>query len=158
MRLNSQRLYPLFMVACLVLPMLATASGSTSGFTADDLSNAARAGAEDQATVTARQLAAATDTLRAAFVLNPETAWTTLTRDERNTLQTALGPDVIHRPVELAWLMRGAAVRVGNAQAGEISALYNPVGDAWLLLGWARASVEWRVINAALVPGSRLRR
>lgn len=159
MRLNSRRLnplYPLFMAVCLALPMpvLATASG----FTADDLTTAAKAGAEDPATVTARQLAAATDTLRAAFVLNPETAWTTLTRDERNTLQTALGPDVINRPVELAWLMRGAAVRVGNAQAGEISALYNPVGDAWLLLGWARASGEWRVINAALVPGSRLRR
>lgn len=143
----------------LLLTLLVSAAPlyAGSGFTAEDLVAAGKPGGDTALSAQARQLAAATDTLRAAFVLNPETAWTTLTPDERAALQAALGPDAIDRPIELAWLMRSAAVRVGNLAAGPITALYHPVGDAWLLLGWARASGEWRVTNAALIPGSRLR-
>ena len=139
------------------LAVSTSAFAAPGGFTADDMAVAARVGQEDGAIATARELAAATDTLRAAFVLNPETAWTILSSDERAVLQSALGPDAINRAVELAWLMRGAAVRVGDLAAGPMTALYNPVGDGWLLLGWARVSGEWRLANAALVPGARLR-
>lgn len=147
-------LKPLFLFTLL---FGAVPSYAGTGFTAEDLVVAGKFDDDTALTGQTRQLAAATDTLRAAFVLNPETAWTTLTPDERAALQAALGPDAIDKPVELAWLMRSASVRVGNLAAGPITALYHSVGDAWLLLGWARAAGEWRVINAALIPGSRLR-
>ena len=91
------------------LAVSTSAFAAPGGFTADDMAVAARVGQEDGAIATARELAAATDTLRAAFVLNPETAWTILSSDERAVLQSALGPDAINRAVELAWLMRGGA-------------------------------------------------
>lgn len=82
------RIANLLFVCCLVFPM--SASVAQIGFSADDLTAAAKAKSNDPSVVLGRQLVAATDTLRAAFVLNPETAWTILSADERVILQNAL--------------------------------------------------------------------
>jgi hypothetical protein len=94
-----------------------------------------------------------TETLRAAFVLNPETAWTLMTASERMALQTAFGNVAAARSVEIAWFMRGASTAVGN---NGMSGLYNPLADAWLLMVWARVGGVPRVVQAALVPAERL--
>jgi hypothetical protein len=142
------------LAAAIALPADA---GTPHGFSAADLAAAGKTAQANDTVVEARQLAAATDTLRAAFILNPRTAWTTLTPDERATLQNALGEWAAGDDIELAWFMRGAAVRVGTPAGGAMTGLYNPVADAWLLLGWARSGGEWRVIEAAITPGARLR-
>jgi len=97
-----------------------------------------------------------TETLRAAFILNPETAWTLMTASERMALQTAFGNVAAARSVEIAWFMRGSSVAVGSDMGGSISGLYNPLADAWLLMVWARVGGVSRVVQAALVPAERL--
>lgn len=129
---------------------------AVAGFSTDDLAAAAEAAPLDAQIATARQLAAATATIRAAFVLNPATADTLLSRDERMVLERALGMDDGDQAVRIAWLMRASAVRVGLSPSADVTALYNPVADAFLLLRWARASGEWRIVAAALTPSARL--
>ena len=142
---------------CVALLLLAAASPvfAAGGFTTADL-DAAALRATDARLVQARELAAATDTLRAAFVLNPDTAWTAMTADERAAVQGAFGNDVGARREELSWLMRSARVRVGTGEARDVSGLYSPVAQAWLLLRWARVGGQWRVTGAALIPARRL--
>lgn len=122
------------------------------GFNAEAL--AQRLARSDAASAEARERAAETDLFRAGFTLDPARAWATLSNNEAETLHRALGPERGWEAAELAWFMRGAAVRV----AGEdLAGLYNPVADVWLLLRWERAGGGLRIVEAALVPGASVR-
>lgn len=102
----------------------------------------------------ARRQAAATDMLRAAFVLDMASAWRGLAPDERAQLRLAVGPEAPVTAPALGWFMHGAAVRVAGA---DLAGLYNPIADVWLVLHWRASAGAPRIAAAFLVPGAALR-
>jgi len=149
------------MIAPMLFALLLATQSAPTGFSAEEL--ARRTATADTAEASApragltpeqRERGAQSDTLRAGFVLDPAVAWETLSPDEADVLHRAFGPDRATAGAEIAWFMRGAAVR---AAGEDLAGLYHPVADVWLLLHWERAGGVPRVIDAALVPGDALR-
>jgi hypothetical protein len=123
----------------------------TPGFSVEALADRA---APPASLADARERAAESDSLRAAFTLDPAAAWRTLSDGEAETLHRALGPDRPLSDADLTWFMRSAAVRVAG---DDLAGLYNPLADVWLLLRFARSGGVLRVADAALVAGDVLR-
>lgn len=101
-----------------------------------------------------RPLAAATDMLRVAFVLDTVAAWQGLAPDDRAQLRLAIGPEQERTAAALGWFMYGAAVRIAR---DDLAGLYNPIADVWLVLHWRVSAGAPRLAAAFLVPGAALR-
>ncbi len=155
----SIRIAVLCIAAALVVPARAGTLEPGQGFTPGHLVSAARAGEQRRPwqLERARVLRAQTDTLRAGLVLNPDLANAALTRDEQAALRVAIGPRTSRTSAQLSWLARGARVAVAPGPEPEVSGLYNPIADAWLLLRWQSVAGAWRIDAARLVPGPELR-
>ena len=138
--------------AALVLAAAIAAHAPEQGFSVEALAIGAATATPDPAQ--ARERAAATDRLRARFVLDPGAAWRSLSGDERERLRLAWGPGDPATGAALVWFMRGAIVRV----AGEdLSGLHNPLADVWLVLRWRTVGGGLRLSDAFLVPGDQFR-
>ncbi len=124
---------------------------NTKGFTAGDLSAAARASRPSPALADAREFAAQTEVVRAGFVLDPAGAWGLLSPSEARTLHAAFGPQRAYGDDAIQWFMRGAQASAGN---GDMTGLYNPLADVWLVLRWDRIGGRPRIADAVFLPGS----
>ncbi len=131
------------------------AGAQTAGFTQSDLAQAASANdAEALRTSAARQIAARTEILRAVMATNMPGAQRRISRDEMQVLTIALGKPTPTRDIMFSWLMRSGVTTAAN---GEISGIYSPLADAWLVLRWAQLGGSPRLVDAALVRGTSLR-
>lgn len=124
------------------------------GFSADDLAGRMSGAADTRIAGATRERAAATDMLRAAFVLNMAAAWRGLAPDDRGQLRLAVGPEAPVTAPALGWFMHGASVRLSGR---ELAGLYNPIADVWLVLHWRSSAGAPRIAAAFLVPGAALR-
>lgn len=142
----------------LLLPLSLLASpavAQSGGFTHDDLATAAHANdAEALRTVAMRRIAARTEILRAVLATNMPNAKHRISPDELRVLTTAMGAPTQSRDVAVSWLMRSGMTTVAD---GEISGIYSPLADSWLVLRWAQIGGSQRLIDAALVRGTSLR-
>ncbi len=144
-------------IVLLLAPVTATVAESTQqrpGFTTDDMANFAREARQDSQIKAARTLFAETETLRAAFVINPTRAFVALPRNERDVLQRAADPSTERRMLALQWFMRGGIAKASIIDNALLSAIYHPVAQVWLLIRWDRAGGRWRVADAAFAPAS----
>ena len=142
---------------CLLLLCLASAvtASQSPGFSPGDLAQAARAlDSGAQHTDAVRRIAAQTEILRAVLANDLPNAQRRISRDELQVLTIALGAPTVTRDIMLSWLMRSG---VTVAADGEISGIYSPLADAWLVLHWAQLGGSPRLIDAALVRGTSLR-
>ena len=140
--------YALILALALAAPAQAQ---DTKGFTAGDLSAAARAGRPSPALADMREFAAQTEVVRAGFVLDPAGAWGLLSPSEARTLHVAFGPQRPTGDDAIQWFMRGAEASAGN---GDMTGLYNPLADVWLVLRWDRIGGRPRIADAVFLPGS----
>lgn len=140
----------------LLAPALLTLQSAppVGGFSADDLAGRAGAHGNSRVATATRRRAAATDMLRAAFVLDMASAWRGLAPDERAQLRLAVGPDAPLTAPAMGWFMHGASVRLAGR---ELAGLYNPIADVWLVLHWRTSGGAPRIAAAFLVPGGALR-
>jgi hypothetical protein len=143
---------------CLLLSLCLTSAVTASqspGFSQGDLAQAARVlDAAAQRTDAVRRITAQTEILRAVLANDLPNAQRRISRDELQVLTIALGAPTVTRDIMLSWLMRSG---VTLAADGEISGIYSPLADAWLVLHWAQLGGSPRLIDAALVRGTSLR-
>lgn len=100
------------------------------------------------------RISAHTEFLRALMATSMDAAPRAMPLDDLRIVTAAFGPPTQDRDIVASWLMRGgqvAATREG------LSGIYNPLADAWLLLGWQAAGDDSHIVWAALVQGSLLR-
>ncbi|MFL0670370.1 MAG: hypothetical protein ACJLS3_02725 [Erythrobacter sp.] len=92
--------------------------------------------------------------MRALMAINMAAAPRAIPADDLRIVTAAFGPPAADRDILANWLMRGGQV----AATGEgLSGIYNPLADAWLLLGWDGPPDDPRLVWAALVQGNLLR-
>lgn len=92
--------------------------------------------------------------MRALMAINMAAAPRAIPADDLRIVTAAFGPPAADRDILANWLMRGGQV----AATGEgLSGIYNPLADAWLLLGWDGPPDDPRLVWAALVQGNMLR-
>ncbi|MEI9905018.1 MAG: hypothetical protein WDN06_14435 [Asticcacaulis sp.] len=140
-------------LAALVLALPAHAA-DTKGFTAGDLTAAARAGRPDPAMADAREQLAHTEAMRAAFVLSPAA--------RGNCCPPTKRAISAWRSAHLGrWATTpcngSCAGASSSANSGDVTGLYNPIADVWLVLRWQRVGGAPRIADAVFLPGSALR-
>lgn len=143
-------------LATIALLLFAPAPALSSGFTAEDMAQAARQAPQDEQIKAARTLFAETETLRAAFAINPTRTFGALPVQERDVLARAADPSTERRMLALQWFMRGGIAKASIIDNALLSAIYHPVAKVWLLIRWNRSAERWRVVDAAFVPASSL--
>jgi len=107
-----------------------------------------------QGSVAPARIAAQTEFLRALLAVDMANASRAIPADDLRIVSAAFGPPAQDRDILVNWLMRGGqafATREG------LSGIYNPLADAWLLLGWRPVGADARLVWAALVEGEVLR-
>lgn len=141
-----------------LLPLLlgAAAACGASGFTEEQLIAAARVAVAETApqAPAMRAVAERSERLRALLAVAQDRVATELPAEERRTLTIAFGPPTQDRDVVIGWLMRGGHLAVA---APELSGIYNPFVDGWLLLRWQPVGGSPRLTQVALVTGRLLR-
>jgi hypothetical protein len=145
-----------YLLLPLGLLLTPAAHAQTGGFTADELVQSARASVAEAApnAPAMRHIAARSERLRAVLAVAMDQAVNRLSNEELRTLTVALGPPTVDRDILLSWLMRGGTVAVANT---EISGIYNPFADSWLVLRWSQVGGVPRLEQAVLVNGELLR-
>lgn len=142
-----------------LMPLTAVAAKSDRegrGFTLDEMANFAREAPQDDQIKAARTLFAETETLRAAFVINPARTFSALSSSEREVLQLAANPSTERRMLALHWFMRGGISKASIVDNALLSGIYHPVAQVWMLIRWDRSGGRWSVSDAAFVPASAL--
>jgi hypothetical protein len=142
-----------------LMPLTAVAAKSDlegRGFTLDEMANFAREAPQDDQIKAARKLFAETETLRAAFVINPARTFSALSSSEREVLQLAANPSTERRMLALHWFMRGGIAKASIIDNALLSGIYHPVAQVWMLIRWDRSGGRWSVADAAFVPANAL--
>lgn len=126
------------------------------GFTEEQLAAAARVAVAETApqAPAMRAVAERSEQLRVLLAVAQDQVATGLPAEERRTLTIAFGPPTPDRDIVLAWLMRGGHLAVASP---ELSGIYNPFADGWLLLRWQFVGGSPRLAQAALATGRLLR-
>lgn len=142
--------------AICALALAVPASAQSGGFTEAQLADAAQSAAAEAAPHAAaiRSAAMRSERLRAVLAVAMDQAPTQLTREELRLVTTALGPPTVDRDILLGWLMRGGSV---TAAGPDLTGIYNPFADGWLILRWNHVGGAPRLTDAALVTGASLR-
>lgn len=142
----------------LMIPLLLIASPAAAqsvGFSASDLTAAAATTGDQVAALKAtRRIAAQTEILRAILATDMRRAAQRISADELRVLTAALGRPTLERDIALSWLMRSGLT---TAADGELSGIYSPLADAWLVLRWETIGGAPRISAAALIRGTTLR-
>ncbi|MCX7864843.1 MAG: hypothetical protein N2423_07400 [Novosphingobium sp.] len=109
---------------------------------------------EAESPVSPAKIAARSESLRMALAIDMEAIPNALLREELEVLTAAFGPPTEDRDILASWLMRGGLV---TATGEGLSGIYNPLADAWLLMGWRKIGGSARLVWAALTKGHMLR-
>ena len=139
--------------ACLAPTTLAAQAG---GFTEQQLAEAAAMLAQEAApdAVQRADLARRSEDLRQVLALDQASLDRAVDRAGLRALTVAMGPPAQDRDILLSWFARGGHVAVASA---DLSGIYNPFADGWLLLRWQQVGGAPRLVRAALVSGRLLR-
>lgn len=119
---------------------------------AEDSDRARRTSGENP--VAPDRIAARSESLRSALALEMGLIQEELSREELAILTAAFGPPTEDRDIIASWLMRGGLT---TATDQGLSGIYNPLADAWLLMGWRTVGGSPRLVWAALAKGHMLR-
>jgi hypothetical protein len=134
----------------------APAIAQSGGFTPESLAEAARAAVAEAAPDAAatRAAAARSERIRAVLAVAQDRSFEELTSSELRALTAAFGPPSEDRDILISWLARGGEVVAANA---ELTGIYNPHADGWLLLRWHHVGGAPRLATAMLASGALLR-
>lgn len=140
----------------LLLALITAPAGAQVGFSAEDLAVAARevTGATAPDAAATLSVAARSERIRAVLAVTMDEAPSHLTSEELRVLTTAMGPPGEDRDLLLSYLTRAGSVAIGGP---DLSGIYNPFCDGWLLLRWSHVGGAPRLKGAVLATGNAMR-